>query len=194
MLNLQSNPPKAQVYAAPLGGGTPKLLGETPLTVPVPSVQRDYGGSGPVILEFRRNGYLSSKTIITDLSAGDITVNLELQATTGLEDAERLNSVVDSVFEGQRLARVGRADEALARLKQVESQAPQLAATYELEGGILYLQKKYREALDAYSLAVKFNPKAQESIRMRNMLEVALGVTRKSLPKPNAAEAGGSTP
>ncbi len=183
-ITLLSSPSKAEVYAAALGERKAKLIGETPLKLTSSELSKAYGGSGPVSLEFKKDGYASAKTIITDIGAVDLTVNMDLPPTSGLEDQVRLNSVVDSIFECQRLAKVGREEDALNKLKAIEKEAPHLAATYELEGGIYYLQKKYRNALDAYTLASNFNPKNPQVVRMRNYLETSLGVRKREIPEP----------
>ncbi len=195
-VTLQSSPPKAQIFVSSLGGSAPKLIGETPFVTSAPQLKSEYGGSGPAVIEFRKDGYNTTKTVITDLGAMELTVSSELRPTTGLEDQEHLNDVVNQVFEGQRLARAGRQQEALSKLKQVEKLAPALAASYELEGGIFYLQKKYKEALDAYSIAARYDPRDAEAVRMRNLLETTLGVRRSTASTtktpPTAAGAGGT--
>lgn len=190
-ITLLSSPSKAEVYAAALGERKAKLIGETPLKLTSSELSKAYGGSGPVSLEFKKDGYASAKTIITDIGAVDLTVNMDLPPTSGLEDQVRLNSVVDSIFECQRLAKVGREEDALSKLKAIEKEAPHLAATYELEGGIYYLQKKYRNALDAYTLASNYNPKNPQVVRMRNYLETSLGVRKREIPEPPGTVQGG---
>jgi len=178
-INLNSTPSAAQVYVTALGTDSPKLIGQTPFVISSSDLERSHGGSGPVSIEMKKDGYWPAKTIITDVSAADLTVNLELNPITGLIDHDRMNAVMDSIFESQRLARAGRPNDALTKLKELEKQAPQLAAIYELEGGIYYIQKDYKSSLDAYTLAVKYNPSNVDSLRMRALLEKSLGVTRK---------------
>src|SRR5437773_141735 len=70
MMSLQSTPPKAQLFASQLGASGPKLVGETPISLPAASVQT--GASGPVLIEFRKAGYVTKTLVVTDLSAGDL--------------------------------------------------------------------------------------------------------------------------
>ncbi len=176
-INIQSTPVGADVYISPVGKAQPKLLGRTPYVSSGAQLSRENGGSGPVMLELKKVGYLPARTLVTEMESVDVSMSLELQATTGLEDQEKLNQLMDQIFEGQHLARTGGYDQALLTLKAVEKQAPQLAAVYEIEGGVYYLQKKYKDALGAYSLAVKYNPKNIESLRMRAILEDSLKIT-----------------
>ncbi|MEO5969694.1 MAG: hypothetical protein ABIQ95_07175 [Bdellovibrionia bacterium] len=187
-ITLLSSPSQAEVYVAALGDRKAKLVGETPIKMTSTELAKAYGGAGPIALEFKKDGYSTVKTIITDIGAIDLTVSMDLPPTTGLEDQVRLNSVVDSIFESQRLAKVGREDDALIRLKDLEKEAPHLAATYELEGGIYYLQKKYKEALDAYTLASNYNPKNPQVVRMRNYLETSLGVRKREISEPGPSD------
>jgi len=182
-LNFDSTPKKAQIYAVPLGGN-PKLIGETPLTIKGPDLATQYQGSGPFFLEFRKEGYVSSRTVVTDLSAIDLTVSVNLTPTNGLEDKDKLNSVISRLFEAQRLGRAGRYDDALTKLKELETEAPQLAAIYELEGGIYFLQRKYNDSLDAYSSAVRKDPNAVEALRMRDKIVKMNGANESGGKKP----------
>jgi tetratricopeptide (TPR) repeat protein len=173
---------------AGLGDRKAKLIGETPLKLSSDELSEIYGGTGPVSLEFKKDGFSAVKTIITDIAASDLTLNMDLVPSSGLEDVIRLNSIMDSLFESQRLARVGRGEDALIRLKSVEKEAPHLAAIYEIEGGIYYLQKKYKNALDAYSLAASYNPKNPDVMRMRNYLQTALGVIKPVVAEPGPTD------
>lgn len=185
-IGLDSVPNQAEVYAQPLGGGEPALLGKTPLNLRAPEILKQTGGSGPVLLEFRKNGYNAHRAVITDLSPVDLNLKVALLPMSGLEDQDRMNQLIDTVFEAQRLALSGRFEDATAQVKRVQKEAPQMAAAYEIEGGIYFLQNRLTEALDAYRIAARFNPANPETTRMRNFLEDALGVgpqTTKGKPK-----------
>ena len=177
--SLGTNPDKADVYAGTIGGDKPKLVGQTPISMKASQLKSEYGGTGPFMIEVRKEGFQNVRTIVTDLGASDLTLNLELPPDITYEQMSGMNDAIDLMFEGQRLARAGRFNDALKELKLVQEKRPQLAAAYELEGGILYVQKKYREALDAYTVATRINPKNPSSIRMRDLLEEQLG---KRLP------------
>ena len=198
-LNLHSNPGAAELWIAPLDGSTPKRLGITPLVISSDEAQKVADTTGAVILEFRKDGYLTSKAMVTDLSPSDISITAQLQRSTGLENIESLNLVVDRLFESQRLVRAGRLDDALKVADQIEKDAPELSAVYEIQGGIYYLQKKPKQSLDAYQTSIRFNPRNTEAIRMRNYLMAQLGLqvptntipTVPAVVKPVVPPAGG---
>ena len=194
-LNLQTNPSGADVYIYSLDGANPKKLGVTPLLIPAEDALKVSNNIGPVVIEFRKDGFIASKSMVTDLAPADVTVSAELQRSTGLEDIEALNKVIDRLFESQRLVRAGRLDDAMKLIEAIQKDAPELSALYEIQGGIFYLQKKPEKALDSYQTSIRFNPKNVEAVRMRNYLMSSLGVNtnaRTTLPNtssitPNAA-------
>ena len=193
-IKFQSAPEKAQVFAHSMGtAGEMLLLGDTPLTISAADLNKKLGASGPVLVEFRKAGHLTSKLFVTDLSSTALTVNTELVASNGLEDMDKLNNLIDQVFESQRLARALRPDDALRALAELKKTYPQVAAIYELEGGIFYMGKKYKEALDSYGQAIKYNPKSSSSIRIHDALEILLGL-RQAGPATTAANSAPSTP
>ncbi len=174
MVTLESTPPAAEVFIRPYGSTESKQIGETPLNISASDLKRQSGPQGPVVLEFRKEGYLPYRAVITDLSASDFTLSGELTAVSGIDEQAKLNRVIDQIFEAQDLGRAGRQEDALVKLRALEREAPQVAAIYELEGGIYYLQKKFKEAFDAYNLALKLNPGEAQAVRMRALLKSVL--------------------
>lgn len=177
-LSLFTNPQGAKVFAKPLGSGRYEFLGETPLVVSSDKIEKEHGGSGPILVEFRKEGFQNTSTMVTELSSQDLNINAELVPQVGLEDLQRINSIIETMFECQRLVKVGRYEEALTKLKVLEKEAPQISITYELQGGVYYLQRKYSDSLDAYRLAIRYNPRNAEALRMRDMLEKKFGIER----------------
>ncbi len=176
VINVVSNPEKAEIYAQRLGSGSPTLAGQTPLTVGAAELERTYQGAGPIYIELRKPGYRTVSTVITDLSAMNLTIKMDMVPQSGGEDQDRLNTSVDRLFESQRLAKAGRFPEALELIRKIRVEVPEMAAAYEIEGGIFYLQKEYRRAYDSYSTAVKYNSKNPETLKMRKLLETSLGI------------------
>jgi len=170
-VQLASTPRETQVYVTGTNGGTPILLGKTPLNLESQQILSLAKVTGPVQFEFRKEGYTPFKIFVTDITSSDITLNPELARVGGIEDLDVVNRVVDELFEAQRLARVGRYDEALERVKFVQKETPQLSAAFEIEGAIYYLKKDFKRSLDAYRTAEKRNPKAAEATQMKKLIE-----------------------
>ena len=173
-VNFRSSPQKARVTVKPLGTGASKDLGETPLVISASEIDKEFKGSGPIQVEFVKEGYKPLKMLVTELSALDLTLDVELQPASGLEDPASMNAQIERLFEAQRLAKIQRFPEALKLLEDVKKTAPQLSASYEIEAGVYFLQNKKTEALDSYRAAAQLNPKSNEAIRMRDMIEAEL--------------------
>jgi hypothetical protein len=168
---LFSNPPQAKVFARSLRDGREQLVGETPLKISAKEVETVNGGTGPVAISFRKDGYESKDVVLSEVGVDDLMVSAELTPQNGLADQQTINFVVESMFESQRLVRIKRFDEALRLLERLQTLAPQVASVYELKGGVYYLTRRYRDALDSYTLAVKYNPKNAETLRMVGLLK-----------------------
>ena len=186
-LYLDSFPQAAEIYAVPRPGDPGTRIGATPLTIDAADVVKASGANGPLYIEFRKDRHTTARAFVTDLAAADLKITLNLPPESGLENQDRLNRLIDQVFESQRLALSGRFDEAIRRLKLIQSEVPQLAAAYEIEGGIYVLQKKLSEALDTYRTAARLNPSNPENIRMRNYLEASLGTGPEPTRQPARA-------
>ena len=81
-----------------------------------------------ISVEYRKDGYQSKNVMITELSAVDLKVKMELLAESGLEDQRRLNWVVDSLFEVKRLVSSKRYDDAIELLKSERSRSPSFSS------------------------------------------------------------------
>ena len=193
-VGLYTNPQGAKVYGKAIGQGRSILLGETPLLVEGVQIEKHYAGSGPIILEFKKEGFQTSTVYVTELNAIDLNVNLELAPSSGLEDLRRVDDIIDSMFRIQRLVQVKRYQEAMIGLRELKSVAPQISTIYQLEGGIFYIQRSYQDALDSYRQAIRYNPKNAEAIRMRNMLEKSYGIDRSPPATTSATAPEGEKP
>jgi tetratricopeptide (TPR) repeat protein len=186
-LNLYSNPPKAEVYGGAMEDGKRKLIGVTPMVIRANVLSEKRNGTGPVVLEFRKDGYDSKEVVLTEVDIADLVVSADLTPRNGLADQQTINWVIETMFECQRLVRVKRLDEALSQLNDVQRLAPQIAAVHEMKGGIYYMQRKFADALDSYSTAVKYNPKNGEALRM---VSVLTGIVSSRSRVPSSEDEG----
>jgi tetratricopeptide (TPR) repeat protein len=168
---LFSNPPQAKIFARSLHDGREQFVGETPLKVSAREIEVANGGTGPVTISFRKDGYETKDVVLSEVGVDDLMLSAELTPQNGLADQQTINFVIESMFECQRLVRIKRYDEALRLLERLQAMAPQVASIYELKGGVYYLTRNYRDALDNYALAVKYNPKNAETLRMVGLLK-----------------------
>ncbi|MCB0392268.1 MAG: hypothetical protein KDD58_13330 [Bdellovibrionales bacterium] len=185
-LTVNSVPEKAKVFVRPVGGGELVEVGITPTVISADKLKSSGGESGPVFVEVHKENFKVEKVLVTEIAATDMKLNFALQLQDentglqgpgrGLEDANNLNQAIDRLFEVKNFISLESYDQALNHLKVLEEKWPYLSATYELKGGILFLKKKYKDALAAYALSLKYNPNSVPSKQMRDSLERQLGI------------------
>jgi tetratricopeptide (TPR) repeat protein len=199
-LVVNSSPEGSDVFVKKAGSEVFENIGQTPLSSEVSDVRKRIGDSDIIVVETRKKGHISKSLVVTDVdSNSDIRLDFKLPTIdaflTGTDSslsetqkrilskrAEKqlieTNQLVDSLFEAQRLVQVGRYQDALTKLEGLEKKHPEVAAIYEIRGGVAYMNKDYIKALDDYRKASRNNPFNLEVINMRNFLEKKVGEDR----------------
>lgn len=167
---IKSNPEKAKIFVSDFHSDEKKLLGETPYSGSSSDIKTVTKGSGPVFLTLEKEGYFSQRIFVTELNAAELSVNLSLKPERAVEESNFLDEVISGLFESQRLVKTRRLEEALSLLAKLEEKTPYISTIYELKGGVYFLQKNYAAALEAFNLALKYNPKNMEARRLKNAL------------------------
>ena len=188
-LSVNSTPGKAKVFIRPLGAGESVAVGTTPVVLTRQQLVTAGAQSGPIVVEVQKDEFITEKMLVTESSAVDMKLDFALRlesdlgsgTKSGIEDTQSLNQAIDRLFEVRRFISLESYSEALKHLSYIEENWPQLAATYEMKAGIFFLQKKYRDALAAYSMALKYNPRSVSSAQMRETLEKDLGISGDEL-------------
>lgn len=189
-MSVNSVPGRAKVFIHPVGAGEAMPVGFTPLVLTKQQLTNAGAKSGPIIVEVQKDDYIPERVLVTETSSVDMKLNFALRrveseqglsAKNSIDDAQSLNLAIDRLFEVRRFISLESYDEALKHLAYIEQTWPFLSATYELKGGIFFLQKKYRDALAAYSMSLKYNPRSVPSAQMRESLEQQLGISGDEL-------------
>lgn len=165
-----TNPPQAKVFAKPLGDGKRMLLGQTPLITPVKNIATVAQSTGPLIIEFEKEGYETRSMVLSDIDVNNLLLNVEMKPAFRSGDQATMNWLVENAFEVQRLAKGQRYEESLKILAEMRRVAPLVATVHEMIGGIYYAKGKYKESFDSYSEALKLNPRSPEAFKMTNLL------------------------
>ena len=194
-INLHTNPPGAEVYARSIGGKDLVLLGKTPISISNYDIDKKSNGSGAAYIEFRKDGYKPDTMYITEIARVDLSIHRDLIPKRDLEYQSWLNHHISEMFEVRRLAQVGQYDEALQIIERLKLETPMVSTVHEMEGGLLVLKQKYRDALNAYRLAVKYDPERVEAVKMVKYLETTFGFAKEvdmadiTLPKDTVERA-----
>lgn len=179
-ISLHTSPPGADVYAKSVGDKDVTLVGKTPLVISNTDLEKTYGGSGAVYLEFRKDGYKTDNIYVTEISRVDLNINREMVPKRDLEYQTWLNSHIGDMFEVRRLVQLNQYELALKILERLKASTPMVSTIYEMEGGVLLMSKHYKAALESYRLAVKYDPERVDAVKMVRYLENTYGYTKET--------------
>ncbi len=177
VITINSDPSKSDIYIRKLSDNTMKKIGTTPLTIQSSDVSDSLGGSGPMFLELRKDGYLTSTIIVTDFNARDIDMKMKLEAKNFLDDSNAIDTVIADLFECQKLIKKKELVKAREILTKIKIQFPFLSVVYEFEGGVDLMEQKYSQALDSFKMAIKYNEANVEALRLKRAVEKQFNLT-----------------
>jgi len=178
-LTMNSTPPDSEVFARSIGDNEFKRLGLTPYSVNVDELKNILPiDKAPIVIEIRKSGYIPRQTVMMDISNVDTTVSFELQEDTDVKVMDKVNKIAGTLFEAQRLIRAQLYDEALKILTDLEKNFPYTSIVYELKGGLFYMKNDLKRALDAFSNALKYDPKNVVAFKMKAFIEKKLNIAR----------------
>lgn len=172
---VTSSPEGAEVFARSVKSDTYTKLGVTPLVLETSQIRDDSLKEGPIYLELRKQGHEKSNILVTEMSSQDLDIFLKLTIQEKLKDARLFDKVGNNLFEAQRLIRLQNYLEAHKELDKVLKEYPELSISHEMKGGVFYLEKKYKEALNSFRIAYRINPTNLVAKRMKSLLEQQLG-------------------
>ncbi len=194
-VSVLTNPSGANVYAKPVGSAQPTLMGQTPLQFTNKELEKEFNGSGALVLEIQKEGFKTDTLFITELSKIDLNIVRDLAPKRDLEVQTWLNGHIGSMFEVKRLVQAQRYEEALRIVRELKKETPMVATLYEMEGGIYLMQREYKSALDSYRVALKYDNERTEAFKMVKYLEQTFGFAKEvdiadtKLPPPASTKA-----
>ncbi len=171
IVKISSTPSKADIFIRRLSDSTMKKIGVTPLTIRSDQVASDLDGSGPMYLELRKDEHYSKSAIVTDFNVRDIELNLKLDPKKFLKDSNKIDALINGLFNCQKLIRKRNYKEAKDTLTKLKNDFPYISVIYEFEGGIHLVEQQYSQALESFKTAIKFNPSNVEALRLKRAVE-----------------------
>lgn len=189
-IKVSSNPPGADVYVKTVGGAERQQVGKTPLVHESLETLLKAKPNGALYIEIEKGDFLPATVLVTEVGGGSLEISQELKPIPKTAAAEAnsssLNKGLELLFEAQRLARVGRLDDALKMLDDVGKELPQLAPVHEMRGGIFYLQKEFNKALDEYRKVLVLHSENASAQQMIKRLEGQVSGATAATPTSGA--------
>lgn len=185
-ITLVTSPSGAEITSKPIGSGAQKKLGNTPLTISTNELSESTGGTGPLRIQLKKEGYIDRDILLPEMGAQDLRIQIDLAPRSILEDPIFLNRNIEKLFTAQALIQRKKLAEAKKLLEEVQKSIPQLSASYEMTGGINFLSGDRNQALYNLKKALELNPDSLEALSI--IRKIQHDPAFKSATGPNGGE------
>jgi tetratricopeptide (TPR) repeat protein len=169
---VKSEPLQADVFIQDVKTGDKKLIGKTPLQMPIPEVKKIAGDSltsGEFFtVSVEKTGFISQSFNVPATRYGTTLSQLDVKLKEGTVPKElRLaKEILDHLFVAQKFAVAQQFERAQIELDKILAPFPDFARALSMRASIYYAQKNYPESLKWYEEALKANPEMDEAVKM----------------------------
>lgn len=208
---VDSDPPGAQVFVATNDKGDKKVLGTTPLNMPMQEVRSSLGqevAAGEYFtIGIEKPGFISEKFSVPAGASGTLVTNLKIKLKEGdlAQEERKAKEIIDRLFLAQRFALLKQFERAQIEIDKILTDFPNFSRAMTMRASIYFAQQDYKESLKWYEAAIKADPQAEEAVKLATRVrEIMAGGpatrlpagTNSGAPAPGAAptQPGGQTP
>lgn len=174
-LKISSDPSDANLSIRDFGGTISNKIGKTSYVGNLQELAASYSKTGFFIVVIEKEGYLPQSIVLSDMLKSDLSLNFNLEPVQEFTKYKQVDKAINELFEAQRLIRASQFDEAIEKLKAVESSEKSLSIVPELIASTYYLKKDMTNALTWYRKAYRVNPDNKDAFMMKSYLEKSLG-------------------
>lgn len=169
---VTSEPQQADVYFVSPVSGEKRVVGRTPLTLPMSEFKSVLGNdvnSGqyfPLLVE--KNGFLSQTFQLPATRYGTLVTSLSVKLKAGSDESEQKTAkmIIDQIFLAQKYAITQQFERAHIELDKVINAFPKFARALSMRASIYYAQKNWAESLKWYEEALKADPQMDDAVKM----------------------------
>ena len=174
---FQSQPSDASVYY--LNGSDKTLIGQTPIDYTKANLPSD----APFSIVFEKNGYQTREISVTPTENSQTTISASLKISDEpFADAttKKIRNILSRIFDIQEMTAKQKFVDALAALKKLEEENPNVAEIYSMKGSIYILLNDKLQAKEQWEKALKIDP-SLDQLRVRVK---AISASAKKEAKP----------
>lgn len=177
-LKIVSEPSEADVYVRLPQTEARIKVGRTPIEMDMDFFINNFAKESTFVLNVERDGYETYNVLVGYANKSNIDLLVNLQSSKDFVITKKFDSILETIFESQRLIRMKRYDDAVQLLDGLERDYPYLSTVYETKGSALYLKKDFNGALAYYRKAFSKNPGNMDAYSMKEYLEKSLGAEK----------------
>lgn len=181
LFKVTSEPPEAEVFVVTGEKKEKKLLGKTPLEMPVEELTKSLNGEikpGEFFtVEVSKSGFLPQSFQLPANRFGTSVTQLTVNFTKGESDKEMKTAqdILNRLFLAQKLAVNKQYERALIELDRILTQFPTFPRALSMKGTIYMAQQNYPESLKWYEEALKNDPQMDETIKLATKVRELMG-------------------
>lgn len=180
VFTVKSEPPQADVFFQPPGGGEKKQIGKTPLTMPMTELRQILGNdvvSGqyfPITIE--RQGFVPEVLQIPATKFGTLVTAVDVKLKEGQVEKEQKTAkmILDHLFLAQKFALAQQFERAQIELDKILADYPSFARAMSMRASIFFAQKNFNESLKWYEEALKADPTMDDAVKMASKVRVLM--------------------
>ncbi len=169
---VQSEPIEADVFFVNPKSQEKKLVGKTPLELPMSEVREKVGDemvSGEFFtVSVEKAGHVTQTFLLPAAQFGTLVTELSVPLVQGTTPKEErfAKSVLDRLFLAQKFALSQQYERALIELDKILSDFPGFARALSMKASIYFAQKNFSESLKFYEQALLSDPQMEDAVKM----------------------------
>jgi tetratricopeptide (TPR) repeat protein len=169
---VQSEPIEADVYFLNPKSQEKKLVGKTPLELPMSEIREKVGDemvSGEFLTVLvEKAGHVTQTFLLPAAQFGTLVTELNVPLAQGTTPKEErfAKSVLDRLFLAQKFALSQQYERALIELDKILTDFPGFARALSMKASIYFAQKNFTESLKFYEQALAADPQMEDAVKM----------------------------
>lgn len=152
-----------------------KPLGKTPYLASFDDLT-EVVNQGPIMITLSKQGYQKKKFIVPNLSSLNLSLEATLEARIDSIYVE-MNQVILLALEAQSLLGDEKYELVLEKVAKIKEFSSNIAAAYQMEAAVFYVQGKPDEARMALLKAITIEPNNPSTQRMLELVEGKLAAS-----------------
>lgn len=172
-VEIQSEPRDADVFAVTQGQDKGKPLGKTPYKATLSELSK-LAGSGPILLQIRKNGFQSQSVVVPDIPGGQLKISTDLKSSTS-ESFRDINRAVRLALRAEREILEKRFDAALATAQEIRKINESAVISHEIEGAVLMLQGELTKSRESWERSLAIDPDNSDARAMLQLIKEKSG-------------------
>lgn len=196
VFNIKSEPQQADVYYVPNDESDKKIIGKTPLTIPMEELMANVKNVEPgefFKLSIEKDGFVSQSYALPTTQFGISILELDVKLKSGKNEVQKMlaKEILDLLFLAQKFAIAQEFERAQIEIDKILKIFPDFSNAMSMRAAIYLAQKNYSESIKWYEKTISADPKNDEAVKM--LAKIKSISSGERLPSSSTKPENGST-